>query len=153
MGNDRSDEQFSDDNDTNKSLLGRFRVRYQQFDVGLSHYTDRNEMGLSGLPEARERATAADLRFERDALKLQTEYARFRMERATGSSFQTADSYYTQISYRLKHFITPVIRYDRFDPDRGSPVDGERQLLVGLMCHPILSGPPSSPDPVRHHTP
>ena len=58
------------------------------------------------------------------------------MERATGSSFQTADSYYGQVSYRFKDFITPVIRFDRFDPDRASPDDGERQLLVGLNVSP-----------------
>jgi len=136
VGNGRSEEQFSSDNDTNKSLLGRFKVRYKHFDVGLSHYTDRNATGFSGLPEARERATAADLTFERDALKIQTEYAYFRMERATGSSFQAADSYYTQISYRFKDFITPVIRYDWFDPDRSSSDDGERQWLVGLNVSP-----------------
>ena len=136
MGNGRSDEQFSSDNDTNKSLLGRLQVRYKQFDLGLSHYRDRNETGFSGLSEARERASAADLTFEKDALKIQTEYARFSMERATGSSFQTADSYYGQISYRFRDFITPVIRYDRFDPDRGSSDDGERQLLVGLNVSP-----------------
>ena len=58
------------------------------------------------------------------------------MERATGSGFQVADSYYGQITYRIEDAITPVIRYDRFDPDRGSPDNGERQLLVGLNVSP-----------------
>ena len=46
MGNGRSDEQFSSDNDTNKSLLGRFKVRYNRFDLGFSHYRDRNATGF-----------------------------------------------------------------------------------------------------------
>ena len=58
------------------------------------------------------------------------------MERATGSGFQASDSYYTQISYRFKDFITPVVRYDRFDPNRGSSDDDKRQLLVGLNVSP-----------------
>ena len=136
IGNGRSAEQYSSDNDTSKSLLGRLKLRYKQFDVGLSHYRDRNETGFSGLPQARERATAGDLKFEHDALKIQTEYAQFRMERATGSSFQIAEAYYGQLSYRIKDLVTPVIRYDRFDPDRGSPNDGERQWLVGLNVSP-----------------
>ena len=29
-----------------------------------------------------------------------------------------------------------MIRYDRFDPDRGTPDNGERQWLVGLNVSP-----------------
>lgn len=136
LGNGRSGEQFSEDNDTNKSLLGQLRLQYKQFNLGFSHYRDRNETGFSGLSEARERSTAADLTFRQGGFKIHGEYARFSMERATGSGFQVADSYYGQISYRIKETITPVIRYDRFDPDRGSPDNRERQLLIGLNVSP-----------------
>ena len=136
LGNGRSGEQFSDDNDTSKSLLGRLQLEYNQFNLGFSHYRDRSETGFSGLSEARQRATAADLTIKQGAFKIQGEYARFSMERATGSGFQVADSYYGQISYRIEDAITPVIRYDRFDPDRGSPDNGERQWLVGLNVSP-----------------
>ena len=133
LGNGRSGEQFSGDNDTNKSLLGQLRLEYKQFNFGFSHYRDRNETGFSGLSEARERSTLADLTFRQGAFKIHGEYARFSMERATGSGFQVADSYYGQISYRIRDIVTPVIRYDRFDPDRGSPDNRERQLLIGFQ--------------------
>ena len=37
VGNGRSAEQFSEDNDTSKSLLGRFQLEYEQVNLGFSH--------------------------------------------------------------------------------------------------------------------
>ena len=136
LGNGRGDTQFSSDNDTNKSLIARTQLGFRQFDLGLSLYTDRSETGMSGLAEARERATGADLTFEKDGLKIQSEYARFRLERAAGSGFQSAESYYAQISYQVNDYVTPIVRFDRFDPDRGSTDDGDRLLLLGLNVSP-----------------
>ena len=137
IGNGRGDEQFSADNDTNKSLIARLQVQSRRLEFGLSHYRDRYETGLSGKARAREQATGVDLTVREGGFQVRSEYARFRLEsNDVRPGFQHADSYYGQISYRIRDRVTPVLRYDRFDPDRGASNDAYRQWLVGLNISP-----------------
>ena len=135
MGNGRSDKQFSDDNDTNKSLLGRVQAEFDHLELGASHYRDRNANGLSGKPTAKEEAWGVDATAWVAGLRLRSEYALFRMEKVAGG-FQSAQSYYFQASHRIGEYVTPVIRYDYFDPNRSGANDGYGMWLLGVNVSP-----------------
>lgn len=135
LGNGRSDKQFSDDNDTNKGLLARVQLEMDHLEVGASHYRDRNANGLSGKPMAKEQAWGIDATAWLAGLRLRSEFAFFRMERLTGG-YQSAQSYYVQASHRIGDYVTPVIRYDRFDPHRGVSDDAYGMWLLGVNVSP-----------------
>ena len=134
IGNGRGRAQFSADNDHHKATILRLRVAHPKgLQVGASHYRDRNEQGVSGKARAREQLYGMDLEVDKGALLLQSEYALFRLERdGADAGFQNASAYYGLLAYRIGDFVTPVVRFDQFDPDGDSSGDANKQWLLGV---------------------
>ncbi len=137
LGNGRGPEQFSKDNDNDKSVSGRLHLQTESnLQIGVSLYRDHNAEGMSGKQEAEEQAYCIDFQYDTDTVLLQSELALFRLERnnETGG-FQTAKSWYIQLAYRFQNVVTPVLRYDYFTPGTSASND-YRRLLVGVNISP-----------------
>ncbi len=138
VGNGRGPEQFSKDNDNNKSLSARLLLQSgTRLQVGVSHYRDHNAEGLSGKQGANEQVYGLDLQYDTDTFLLQSELALFRMERnIEAGGFQTAKSWYIQLAYRVQDLVTPVLRYDFFDRGTNAVGDSHRTWLLGVNISP-----------------
>jgi opacity protein-like surface antigen len=138
LGNGRGENSFSEDNDNSKAVMVRALVQpSESIHIGASFYGDRNEHGLSGRPRAREQAYGVDVEFDNDRFQIQFEYARFRMEKNDlESDFQNAHAYYGQVAYTIAGRLTPVLRYDGFDPNINSTNDARSTWLLGLNFSP-----------------
>jgi len=138
IGNGRGRKSFSEDNDNNKALIARVLLQPgESIRFGTSFYGDRHENGLSGKSQAREQAYGVDFEFDNGQIHFQSEYARFRLEKNTPkTSFQDAHSCYVQLAYTIRDWVTPILRYDYFDPNIDAGDDAYSYWLVGLNLSP-----------------
>ena len=113
-----------------KATSLRFKVTHPEgLQLGLSYQRDRNQESHSGKAGAREQLIGLDLEIDHGPWLLQTEYARFRLEKAT-SDFHSGHIAYGLLGYRIGA-VTPLLRYDRVDPNHDATDDTYGQWLLG----------------------
>lgn len=138
-----ADNQFENDDNSNKSVTARVRVKpIRTLTLGASFYNDQlDELDavtgkVTGL-RTRQRTVGGLAQFAPGALLIEGEWIRGRLTPSSNVQ-QTGTGYYTSGSYLIAERYRPYVFYQRLDPN--GTVDGDQAQIWGPGLNTRIDG-------------